>query len=193
VDVKEFTLIAANVVVALGRLDVLGLVIEDDMAARDDVIGLRVVLNVIGPEPDIQVAHVYVTIRDVSISLFSLLSSFQAHYPSSYGNLNLRANCGCKAELEQESQKDQVANAADGGFRGRSRGAVGSSTPIHSKMMQKRGHLWWIVASEKIHSFVSNCKSRNLFLLHSFLTDFLPSHSAIENPNRSLPLAPRVQ
>jgi hypothetical protein len=36
-------------------------------------------------------------------------------------------------------------------------------------MMQKHGHLWWIVASEKNHFPVSNCKSRNLFPFHSFL------------------------
>ena len=90
-DVKENTLIAAEVILALGRLHVLRVVVEDDVAVGEDIVCPRVVLDVIGPQPHIQIAHVYVAICDVAVALFPLLSSLKANNTPSYRHLDLRA------------------------------------------------------------------------------------------------------
>lgn len=69
----------------------LGHVVEDDVTAREDVVCLRIVFDVVGPDAHIQIPHVNIAVSDIAVALLSLPIRFQANGASSYGQLDLSA------------------------------------------------------------------------------------------------------
>jgi hypothetical protein len=74
------------------------------MAAREDVIRLRVVLDMIGAQAHIQITHVHIAIRGIAIAVFVLSISFQANDASSHGYLDLSPDWECKEERKQQDR-----------------------------------------------------------------------------------------
>ena len=67
----------------------LRVVVEDNVAVGEYVVGLGVVLDVISPEPHIQIMQIHIPVGDVAVSLSSLLCRFDPHNAPSNGHLDL--------------------------------------------------------------------------------------------------------